>query len=231
MPTAARPVHLDTRPRDPWFSQRPGLALAVIAALFVAVLALRLLAGNAIDAYSMLYVLPVALAASAFGQRGGLTAALLAVALIVAWALVGDVSLGPTGWGSRAVPIVLLGVLLGRATDRARQAETERRRLEQAALLHREAIEINDSLIQGMTAAKWSLESGQTEAGLETLTATVHEGHQLVSGLIRRANMGGSTEPAPAPATPPASTSPMQAAHRSHPQALTGERGSKRPDL
>lgn len=216
MPTAARPVHLGTRPRDPWFSQRPCLALGVIAAMFVAVLALRLLAGNAVDAYSMLYVLPVALAASAFGQRGGVTAGLIAVALIVAWVLVRDVSLGPTGWGSRVVPIVLLGVLLGKATDRVRRAETERRRLEQAALLHREAIEINDSLIQGMTAAKWSLESGESESGLEILTATVHKGHQLVSGLIRRANMGGSTEPAPTPANP--TTSPRQPAHHSHPE-------------
>ena len=187
--------YLSARPREPWFSRRPGLALAVIAALFVAVLALRLVAGNAVEAYSMLYVLPVALAATAFGQRGGVSAGLLAVALIVIWALARDVTLGPTGWGARIVPIGLLGVLLGRATDRARQAETERRRHELAALLHREAIEINDTLIQGMTAAKWSLESGQTDVCLQTLTATVGEAQQLVSGLIRRANMGGSSEP------------------------------------
>ena len=230
MPTAARLVRLGTRPRHPWFSQRPRLALGVIAALFAAVLALRLLAGDAVDAYSMLYALPVALAATAFGQRGGVTAGLIAVALIVAWAVVRDVSLGPTGWGSRAVPIVLLGFLVGRATDRARQGEAERRRLEQAALLHREAIEINDTLIQGMTAAKWSLESGQAEAGLGTLTATIHEAHQLVSGLIRRANMGGSTEPAPAPAIPTAPASPVQAAHRSTPRPLPDERGSERTD-
>lgn len=85
--------------------------------------------------------------------------------------------------------------------------------------------------MQGMTVAKWSLESGQTEAGLETLTAAVHEGRQLVSGLIRRASMGDSTELTSAPATPTASTSPIQAAHRSDPQALPDERGSDRPGV
>lgn len=231
MSTAARLVHLGTRTRNQWFSQRPCLAVGVIAALFVAVLALRLLAGDAADAYSMLYALPVALAATAFGQRGGVTAGLVAVSLIVAWVVVRDVSLGLTGWGSRALPILLLGFLVGRATDRARQGETERRRLEQTALLHREAIEINDSLIQGMTAAKWSLESGQPEAGLGTLTATLHEAHRIVSELIRRANMGGSTHPTPAPGIPSAPTSPARATHRSNPQPLRGERGSERPDL
>jgi glucose-6-phosphate-specific signal transduction histidine kinase len=179
---------------DLWFRQRPRLALVVIAALFVTVFALRLFAGTPVDAYSMFYVLPVALAATAFGQRGGVTSAVLAVALIVVWTLVRDVTLSPTGWATRVVPIVVLGVLLGRATDRARRADDERRRLERAALLHREAIEINDTLIQRMTAAKWSFEAGQTDAGLQALTTAVQEAQRLVSGLIRRADMGERAE-------------------------------------
>ena len=188
------PPQPEMAPSDPWFRQREGLALTLIAAMFVAVLALRLLTGTPVDAYSMLYVLPVALAASAFGRRGGVGSALLAVALIVVWALTRDVSLSPVAWASRAVPILLLGVLLGGASDRARRAEAERRQLELAALLHREAIEINDSLIQRMTAAKWSFEAGRTEAGLQALTATVHEAQDLVSELIRRADMGDRAE-------------------------------------
>jgi hypothetical protein len=85
-------------------------------------------------------------------------------------------------------------VLLGEATDRMRRTEEERRKLEAAALLHREAIEINDSLVQGMAAAKWALEAGSTEAGLKTLDDTIARAHDLVSGLIRRADMGGRTE-------------------------------------
>ena len=180
--------------RDPWFRRRPRLAIAVIGMLYLAVFWLRLRAGSPVDAYSMLYVLPVALAATAFGQRVGASAGLLAVSLIVAWAVIRQVSLSPTAWASRVVPILLLGSLLGRAVDRVRQAERDRRRLEVAALMHREAIEINDSLIQRMVAARWSLEAGQTDVGLQILTAAVSEAELLVSGLIKRAGMGERTE-------------------------------------
>jgi len=182
---------------EPWFRRRPRLALIVIAGLFVVVFALRLSAGTPVDTYSMLYVLPVALAATAFGQRGGIAAALVAVALIVVWTLVRDVALSPASWASRIGPLALLGVLLGRATDRALRADAERRRLERAALLHRQAIEINDSLVQQLAAAKWSFEAGHTDAGLEALTSAIHEAQQLVSGLIRTAGMADHSKQVP----------------------------------
>ena len=184
-------------PRDPWFRQRPLLALATTGVLFAGVLSLRLLVGDADDAYSMLYVLPVALVAAGFGLRAGVAAGLLAVLLIVVWVLVRDVSLTPLGWASRVTPMLLLGGLLGYATDRMRAAEAERQRAQAAALLHREAIEINDSLVQGMAAAKWALEAGQVDAGLETLDQTMTQAQELVSGLIRQARMGGRAEQLP----------------------------------
>jgi hypothetical protein len=180
--------------RGPWFRERPTVALTVAAALFVAVLCLRLLAGGPVEAYSMLYALPVALIATSSGVRAGTAAGLVAVALMVLWAAAMDVSLSPAGWASRVVPMLLLGVLLGDASDRWSRADTERRRLESAALLHREAIEINDSLVQGMVAAKWSLEAGQTDVGLRTLSETITRAHGLVSELIRRADMGSHSD-------------------------------------
>ena len=207
MPAAQTPPPADAT-HDPWYEQQPRRALAIVAVLFLAVFTLRLLITGDVDSYSMLYVLPVALAAIAFGQRAGIAAAALAITLIEVSALLRDLTHDPGGWATRVVPIVLLGVLLGRATDRAREAEAgrrrleverrrleaERRRLEVAALLHRQAIEINDSLIQRMTAAKWSLEAGRADAGLEALTAAVTEAQQMVSGLIRRADMGARAE-------------------------------------
>ena len=184
-----------TSPRDPWFRRRPTLALAVASLLYAAVLALRLSTGDAADAYSMLFALPVALVAIAFGMRAGVLAGVVAVGLIAVWTVADDVSLTPSGWVSRALPLLLLGGLLGQAADQARRAEEERRELEAAALLHREAIEINDSLIQGMAAAKWTLEGGQVEAGLRLLEGTISQAHELVSRLIRRADMGGRSEP------------------------------------
>ncbi|QIK75795.1 hypothetical protein [Nocardioides piscis] len=180
---------------DLWFRRRPGLAMAVAGVLFVGVLALRLLTGTPVDAYSLLYALPVALVATASGLRAGTVAGVVAVGLTVVWAALQDVSLTPTGWASRVLPLLLLGVLLGHATDRERRAELERRRLQAAALLHREAIEINDSLVQGMAAARWSLDAGDVDRGMDILDRTIVQAQDLVSDLIRRADMGERTEP------------------------------------
>jgi hypothetical protein len=166
----------------------------VISVLYLAVFTLRVLAGTPVDAYSMLYVLPVALAATAFGRRAGVAASLLAVVLIVTWTVIRDVNLEPSAWTTRIIPILLLGYLLGSAVDRVRRAEADRRRMEIAALMHREAIEINDSLIQRMTAAKWALEAGQTESTERILTEAMSDAQRLVSSLIRRAGMGQRTE-------------------------------------
>ena len=179
--------------------RHPGMALTVAGVLFAAVLSLRLLDGTPVDAYSMLYAMPVALVAVTSGLRGGMLAGLFAVGLTAFWAVVQDVSLTPTGWASRVLPLILLGVLLGLATDRERRAEMEHRRLEAAALLDREAIEINDSLVQGMAAASWSLDTGQVESGKQILDQTIVDAHDLVSGLIRRAGMSARTEPLHAP--------------------------------
>jgi glucose-6-phosphate-specific signal transduction histidine kinase len=182
------------RPVGPWFRERPRAALCVAATLFAVILTLRLLTGTAADAYSMLYIFPIALMAVVFGLRGGLAAGLVAVALTTFWVIVRDVSLTPTGWISRLLPLLLLGVLLGHANDRTRRAEAEQRRLAGAALLHRKAIEINDSLIQGMAVAKWSLEAGRIDSGIRTLDETVVRAQDLVSTLIREAEMDGRSE-------------------------------------
>jgi hypothetical protein len=151
--------------------------------------------GSPVDAYSMLYALPIALVATTFGLRAGTVAGLLAVGLTVLWAMTQSVHLATTEWASRGLPLLLLGVLLGHATDRERRAHEEHRRLEAAALLHREAIEINDSLVQGMAAAKWSFEAGQIDTGTRILERTIADAHDLDSSLIRRADIGARTEP------------------------------------
>ncbi|MEV0804607.1 hypothetical protein AB0I34_43425 [Kribbella sp. NPDC050281] len=182
--------------REPWFRQRPVVAFGIAGLLYALVLSLRLSAGGPDDPYTLLLVLPVALVAITFGMRAGLAGGLVAVALIVIWVVVDDVSLSAMGWASRILPLLLLGGLIGDASDRLRRADSEKRRLEAAALLYREAIEINDSLVQGMAAAQWALQAGRLDAGLRTLEQTIVLAEELVSGLIRQADMGGSSAPA-----------------------------------
>lgn len=185
-PTVSR----EPREGPPWFHRRPRVTVAVAIALFAAVLALRLSVGRTDDAVNMLYTLPIALVALAFGRRAGILAGIAGVALVVVWVLVRDVDLSPLGWASRALPLLLLGGLLGDASDRLAAAESRHRELEAAAQRHRDATEVNDTLVQGMAAAKWAIEAGRHDAGLKTLGDTLTLGHDLVSKLMRDADMG-----------------------------------------
>lgn len=71
-----------------------------------------------------------------------------------------------------------------------RRSEDERRRFEAAARRHRDAVEFNDSVIQRLSAAKWALESGRQDRGLEIVTRTLSEAEQVVTELLRDADMG-----------------------------------------
>lgn len=53
-------------------------------------------------------------------------------------------------------------------------------------------MEVNETLLQGMVAAMWSLERGRHEDGLRTLRETIMLGHANVSRLMREASMGPS---------------------------------------
>lgn len=183
------------RPHNPWFRQHLASALVVAVALYGAVLLLTVFVGSPGDDYFLLYVFPVALVAVTFGLWAGGIAGLSAVALIGLWAVVRDLHWTVSGWATRVAPMLVLGLLLGRAADRLRLGELERGRLEAAALLHREAIEINDSLVQGMAAARWSFQAGQVDHGLKILDETLGQAQELVSDLIRRSGMNGSSLP------------------------------------
>lgn len=185
-------------PYRPWFQRRPLVALVGTVLSFLVVTALRVGTGDdATLGLSMLYVVPVSLAGITWGRWAGLGAAVCAVALIGLWVLVEDVDLTATGWASRVLPLLLVGLLLGDASDRLHRAEQER--LEHVAqdLLRRQAVELNDSLVQGMTAAKWALEAGRLEQGLEILEDTLLHGQRLVSVLIRDAGLGLGPAPRP----------------------------------
>lgn len=175
---------IDTAAAGPWFRQRPRLALGVSAALFAVVFVVRVSIGGMQDSITLLYVLPVALLAMAFGLRAGVAASVGAVGLIVGWVLLRDVDFTLLAWFSRILPLVLLGVLVGTASDA--QNEAEERELELAALeaLQRESAEINDTVVQGLAAAKWLLEMGHIDEGIEVLTETMCETQALVAHLL-----------------------------------------------
>ena len=189
----------------PWFWLRPALAAAVAAVLFAAVIALRWTVGSVEDSISMLYVLPVALVAMAFGMRAGVAAGAFAVGLLALWLATTDESLSALGWLSRATPLLILGALVGAAADRIREAAAAERRAAAVALLQLEAAEINDRVLQQMAAAKWMLEAGRTDAGVDLLASTMDTAQDLVARMLGSGSVLASE---PRPPRTSASTQP-----------------------
>ena len=112
------------------FRERPSLgrrgtvALAVV--LFIGVFMLRQSRANIADAGEILFVLPIALLAVEFGFRGGLTGALVALALVVRFDMASEdtIARGQVYLG-RAIAFLVLGTLLGAFVDRRRTLEAE----------------------------------------------------------------------------------------------------------
>lgn len=171
--------------QTPWFRARPRAVLLVAAALFVGVFLLRLSLTGTEPAVSLLFVLPISLLALARGLRAGIGAGAVATVLLVAWVWTAGAEMSVLSWATRVVPLVLTGILLGDASDRLRRSEARRIALELNAERHARAAEINDTLVQGMSSAKWALETGDTEAGLRILRDTIGMGQRLVSELLR----------------------------------------------
>ena len=180
----SRPTSAAQMVQRPWFVRRPRRAVAVASALFVAIFALRLHIGDERDAISLLYVLPIALFAIGFGRRAGIIAGSVAVGLLVTWALLRSVPLTPLGWLSRVVPLSLIGVLIGSASDRMRAAEVAERHADALALLQRDGAEINDSIVQSLAVAKWAIESGDAERARAILDDTIVTGQRLVTQVL-----------------------------------------------
>lgn len=169
----------------PWFRRHPQLAGLVTAALFAAVTAARLLTTNEADATGLLYALPVALAAMAYGRIVGTTAALCAAGLLWAW-VAGhpEAALTPLGWASRIVPLVLLGVLVGAAADAVDDAMAARLELAVAEVRRRDAAEVNDEILQRLAVAKWRLEAGSGDDAAVLLDEAMTQAQNLVSSLL-----------------------------------------------
>jgi hypothetical protein len=187
------PYQAPTRP--PWFRRHPALAVGVAVVVFCVVLWLRLLLDDPGQLVELFYALPVALLTVTHGRRGGALAGLLVSGLLVLGGIVDPTSLNLLGWCGRLLALLLLAGLLGDATDRLRRAEARQLRLEQVAQRQRDAAEVNDALVQSLSAAKWALEAGDLERGLRIITETGGRAQQLVTDLLRDADDARTTQP------------------------------------
>jgi PAS domain S-box-containing protein len=113
---------------------RRPLSAVVVVAVFAGLYLLGDAAPGTFEA-TLLFVVPIALAAIEFGLAGGLLAGLLALALVYAWDLSNpDADLAALGYLARAVAYLLLGGLLGRFVTVRRALEAKIARSEQLSL-------------------------------------------------------------------------------------------------
>ena len=117
-----------TRAAAPRVPTPPDL-LAVAVVLFVVVLVLKLTIPAPGFGLPLLFDVPVALVALAYGARGGLIAAAVGMVLYAVGDIPAEVHSNVAGYLSRALTFFLLGGLLGLYVDRLRQVDRAARRL------------------------------------------------------------------------------------------------------
>ena len=176
----------------PWYRSHSYAAMLIATGLFAGVSVAGYFSDGSGEAIDILYSLPVALLAMSFGLLGGLVGAAAGFSLFTIFQLadgVGDID--ATGWIARAAGLLLLGVLLGRATDQIKAGELrtlaeqeQRRLLQETAHRQVEALEISDSILQHLAAAKWMVERGEDKDAIDILTSTLVTGQRMVAELL-----------------------------------------------
>jgi PAS domain S-box-containing protein len=103
------------------------------------------------------------------------------------------------------------------ATER-RQAEVVRRRYAEVQLRRRQALELNDTVVQGLVSLLWQLEGGDDDAARRTAEATLAAARRIMADLLADDDLDEldgplvRTEHAPAHAVPASGAPPGPAA-------------------
>jgi PAS domain S-box-containing protein len=147
--------------------------LVIAVALFAIVLVLKLVVTEPGWGFPLLYDIPVALVALAYGVRGGLAAAAVGMVLFAIGDVAGDIHSNAAGYASRALSFFVLAGLLGLYADRLRQAETVARRL--AAIVEQTEDAVIVALRDG-TITEWN-------EGAERLFG--HSAEEAIGGSLR----------------------------------------------
>jgi PAS domain S-box-containing protein len=103
--------------------------LGIAGVLFAVVLVLKLVVTEPGWGFPLLYDIPVALVALAYGWRGGLVAAVVGMILFAVGDAAGDIHSNVAGYVSRGLSFFVLAGLLGLYADRLREADAVARRL------------------------------------------------------------------------------------------------------
>jgi len=165
-----------------WGGARSRRAVAGAAvALLVLVFAVAVATGSPLEPAIIAYAVPVALCGLALGALAGITAAVAGGALYWVAAYVDGHTLSAGHLSYRMGALVFLGGIVGLLSSRLAEAE-------QGAQLQRElrsrAVELNDTVVQGLALARYLLDGGDSAAAAATLTTTLERAKELVADFI-----------------------------------------------
>ena len=90
-----------------------------------------------------------------------------------------DIALTPMGLGDQTV----IAAFVRDATGRRAAAEA-RQRLQESRAAQRQALELNDNVLQGLATALWQLELDDTSGATRTLDATLENARRMVADLL-----------------------------------------------
>jgi hypothetical protein len=155
------------------------VTLVVVAGLFIGVFVIRFLYGDAKDALTVLYVVPISLVAVRFGLLAGLAAAGVAMVLLAIWALAEDADISAVGLVSRAVGFIVAAGLVGFFEERMRSAQARRH-----------ALAVHDDILQDLMVARYALDEGDHQAARAAIEGASNGARTLVE-----AELPGKIEP------------------------------------
>jgi len=107
----------------------------------------------------------------------------------------------------RGRPVRVFGTLQD-VTEQHR-AERARHRLDGALARQRQALELNDNVVQGLSAAWLALELGEVEDGVDLVRRATQDAQRLISRLLHEASEGEPLEPGALARVSPANVDPQ----------------------
>ena len=180
---------------------RRARRIGVAVVLTVIVIALRATFSMPSDGFLFLLIAPIAIIAVEFAFVGGLVAALIGAAIVIGFGLSGVMNYSNVGVAVRVAAFLIAGAGVGYLVQDRNRREAEIAALERRAQEQREAIQLNDDVVQGLAVAKMALEMGDAERAKTTMETTLKRAQQIASkhldhsGSLARDEASG--EPAP----------------------------------
>lgn len=178
-------------------ARRIGTALFLAAVI----IAFRAIAPMPSDGWLFLLIAPIALIAVEFAFTGGLVAGVLASFVAVLFKVSGVMAYSYMGLAVRITTFLIAGAGVGYLIEQRNRHEAKLRRLELREYAHREGLELNDDVVQGLAVAKMALEMEDAERARATLDVTLKRAQEIAS--TRLAEGGPLVRSEEADPTPP----------------------------